>query len=302
MRILIGYNGTDFAAAALNELDRAGLPERADAIVLTVAEMCFATVDRDDATRLAGVAADRIQKMFPHWQISTSAATGAPAGEIMASAERFRPDLMVLGERVRTNGDPNPFLGPVSQRILTEAACSVRIVRGKPRRAEQSLKILVGFDGSVGSENAVRAIAERNWPQNTRVHLVSVADSLVMGSIGRFAPQLNDATVEAKFASQWAETLAAGSLNLLRRKGLIADLEVRMGHPKNTLVEVADEWDPDCIFVGPHCSGNSFERFLLGSVSSTVAARANCSVEVVRQTNRDTFDVKQNRRSASALF
>jgi nucleotide-binding universal stress UspA family protein len=282
MRILIGYNGTDFASAALDELKWAGLPSRADAMVLTVAEMCFATVDRDDAARLAASAAERVQAIFPTWKITTSAATGAAAGEILGGAERFHPDLIVLGERIRSNGTQNVFLGPVSQRILTEASCSVRIGRGKPWLPEHPIKLLVGFDGSEAAGHAIRSIAARNWPANTQVRLLSVADSFVMGSIGRFAPQLNDSVIETKFATQWAETLATNSLDLLRRSGLEASLEVRMGHAKHALVEYADEWKADCIFVGPHCAGNSFERFLLGSVSSAVAARADCSVEVVR--------------------
>lgn len=289
MRILIGYNGTDFASAAIDGLSRAGLPKRAEVMVLTVAEMCFATVDRADAARLAESATGRIHKLFPEWHISTGTATGAAAGEIMAAADIFRPDLIILGERIRSNGMQNMFLGPVSQRILTEASCSVRIGRGKPWLPEHQTRLLVGFDGSVGSDHAVQAIVSRNWPEGTRVRLLSVADSFVLGSIGRFAPQINDSVMEARFASQWAETLAADSLELLRDAGLDASVEVRMGHPKATLVEFAEEWRADCIFVGPHCAGNSFERFLLGSVSSAVAARANCSVEVVR-VRSDEFD------------
>jgi len=285
MRILIGYNGTDFASAALDELKWAGLPEHADAMVLTVAEMCFATVDRDDAARLAASAAERIQSMFPKWKVTTSSATGAAAGEILGGAERFHPDLIVLGERVRSNGSQNIFLGPVSQRILTEASCSVRIGRGQPWLPEHQTRLLVGFDGSQGSEYAVRSIACRNWPADTHVQLLSIADSFVMGSIGRFVPQMSDAVIEARFASQWAETLASESLGLLTAAGLTASLEVRMGHPKHALIDYSGEWRADCIFVGPHCAGNSFERFLLGSVSSSVAARANCSVEVVRSSH-----------------
>ena len=283
MRILIGYNGTDFASAALDELKRAGLPHHAEVMVLTVAEMCFATVDRDDASRLASIATGRLHNMFPGWEITHSSATGAAAGEIMAGAGRFHPDLIVLGERIRSSGNQNIFLGPVSQRILTEATCSVRIARGKPVHHDQPIKLLVGFDGSVGAEHAIHSIASRQWPANTRVRLLSVADSLVLGSIGRFSPQINDAVMETRFATQWAETLASKSLTMLRDAGLEASVEVRMGHPKHTLVEYANEWRADCIFVGPHCAGNSFERFLLGSVSSAVAARANCSVEVVRK-------------------
>lgn len=290
MRILIGYNGTDFASAALDELKRAGLPDRGKALVLTVAEMCFATVDRDDANRLAAIGAARVQNMFPKWNITTSAATGGAAGEIMAQADRFQPDLIVLGERIRSKPTQNIFLGPVSQRILTEASRSVRIGRGQSMRESHPIRLLVGFDGSAGAEHAIHSIASRSWPAGTSVRLLSVADSFLMGSIGRFAPQMNDTVVETRFATQWAETLARESLDLLRETGLEASVEVRMGHPKHTLIEYAEQWRADCIFVGPHCAGNSFERFLLGSVSSAVAARANCSVEVVRSA-ADGFDI-----------
>jgi nucleotide-binding universal stress UspA family protein len=55
-----------------------------------------------------------------------------------------------------------------------------------------------------------------------------------------------------------------------------------MGDPKRVLVDEAETWSADCIFVG--AKGMSrVQRVLLGSVSGAVAARANCSVEVVRR-------------------
>jgi len=51
--------------------------------------------------------------------------------------------------------------------------------------------------------------------------------------------------------------------------------------PKRLLLGEAESWGADCIFVGAKGMGR-IERFLLGSVSSAVAARAHCSVEVVR--------------------
>jgi len=39
MRILIGYDGSDCAEAALDNLRQAGLPSKADALVLSVAEV-----------------------------------------------------------------------------------------------------------------------------------------------------------------------------------------------------------------------------------------------------------------------
>jgi nucleotide-binding universal stress UspA family protein len=48
------------------------------------------------------------------------------------------------------------------------------------------------------------------------------------------------------------------------------------------LIEMAERSGVNTIFVGPNRDGNSFDRFMLGSVSAAVAARATCSVEVVR--------------------
>jgi nucleotide-binding universal stress UspA family protein len=54
------------------------------------------------------------------------------------------------------------------------------------------------------------------------------------------------------------------------------------GNPKDVLVKEADRWDATCLFVGAR-GLRAVDRFLLGSVSASVAARAHCSVEVVRQ-------------------
>jgi nucleotide-binding universal stress UspA family protein len=51
--------------------------------------------------------------------------------------------------------------------------------------------------------------------------------------------------------------------------------------PKRLLLGEAESWGADCIFVGARGMGR-VERFMLGSVSSAVAARAQCSVEIVR--------------------
>jgi nucleotide-binding universal stress UspA family protein len=67
----------------------------------------------------------------------------------------------------------------------------------------------------------------------------------------------------------------------LRDAGLAATPLVMQGDPKRVLLDLADHWRADSIFVGAR--GHSrLERFLLGSVSAAVAARARCSVEVVR--------------------
>jgi len=64
--------------------------------------------------------------------------------------------------------------------------------------------------------------------------------------------------------------------------GLSAVPIVQEGDPKQVLLGEAERCNADCIFVD--AEGHSrLERFLVGSVSSAVAARTRCSVEVVRR-------------------
>ena len=87
---------------------------------------------------------------------------------------------------------------------------------------------------------------------------------------------VGDANEDGRF---WA-TVEAVADELLWA-GLVPTTVVEDDDPKWFLVEQAERWKADCIFVG--AKGHSgLERFLLGSVSAAVATRAHCSVEVVR--------------------
>jgi nucleotide-binding universal stress UspA family protein len=69
--------------------------------------------------------------------------------------------------------------------------------------------------------------------------------------------------------------------NKLRNVGLTVSVQLKKGDPKQILIEEAESWQADSIFVGAK-GMRGIERLLLGSVSAAVAARAHCSVEVVR--------------------
>ena len=284
MKVLIGYNGSDAATTALSGFGQAGLPDDVEVLVLTVAESWLPPQTVAAATEMADKAVSEIATAHPSFAVKSRVSTGCPATELLAAAEVFHPDLVIVGEPEREAGH-GLFLGHTSQKIVTDSKCSVRIARPSEQGQTSPAKLLVGFDGSVGAIDSIKTISSRTWPPGTEVCLLAVADASVLGAIGRFTPQMKDAAVGVKFASQWAQTLAASSLDDLRRSGVDPKVEVRFGNPKDELVRYATEWQADTIFVGPHCAANSFERFLLGSVSAAVAARADCSVEVVRIRN-----------------
>ena len=58
------------------------------------------------------------------------------------------------------------------------------------------------------------------------------------------------------------------------------DVEVRIGHPYKTILEVAEEKSVDLIIVASHQPG--FKEYFLGSTAAKVVRHATCSVMVVR--------------------
>ena len=87
---------------------------------------------------------------------------------------------------------------------------------------------------------------------------------------------------EKKSERIWVEKLAEIALRQLNDAGLKTELCVEVGNPKQVLIEQAEKWGADCIFVGSYSFSSKLERFLIGSTAAAVAERAHCSVEVVR--------------------
>ncbi len=85
-----------------------------------------------------------------------------------------------------------------------------------------------------------------------------------------------------KGEQKWVETLAADALQALRNAGLSSALRVCSGNPRLVLVQEAEKWQADSIFVGANSFQSQFQVPSLGCVSSAIASRASCSVEVVR--------------------
>jgi nucleotide-binding universal stress UspA family protein len=70
--------------------------------------------------------------------------------------------------------------------------------------------------------------------------------------------------------------------NELSAIGSKTSVVMEKGDAKNILLEKAEEWNADCIFVGTRDFKSGFERFRLGSVSTAVVTNAYCSVEIAR--------------------
>ncbi len=312
MKILIAYDGSSCAEAALDDLVRAGLPETGEFSVMSVAEVWLAPkklrqqweaenpdsdylneinrrYDQKSKTTiaefetLANHAATRLRRMFPNWTVTAEAASGSPAWEILTKAGEFKPDLIVAGSHGRS-ALGRFFLGSISQKILTEAHCSVRVARGKIEVDPFPVRVVIGFDGWEGAFAAVETVARRQWREGSEFRLLTATEQVAPMAVERLVPPIAEwVENEIKYEREWIEKLAAPALQILKNANCAATLQIVGGNPKQIIVEEAERWHADAIFVGANGFGSRIERFLLGSVSAAVAARAHCSVEVVRK-------------------
>jgi nucleotide-binding universal stress UspA family protein len=303
--LLIAYDGSICADEALDDLCRAGLPAEADALVVSVSEIWMleqpeeeelhrekgeivattpwrvhARAGIEEARSRAATAAHRIGRRFPGWKVSTKVYANSPAWGVLTAAREIHPDLIVLGPHSHSLLG-RLILGSVSRKVLAEARCSVRIGRHHPSVDGAPIRIIIGADGTPDSEAAVEEVARRTWPAGSAVRIIAVRPSPEI-LIPPFGPYVARPLFESiDHQRELLEAAAEAGAKLLRATGIPVTAEVIEGTPGMELLESAREWGADSIFVGAR-GHRPLERLLLGSVSAMVAARSECSVEVVR--------------------
>ena len=312
MKLLIGYDGSLSAEAALEDLRRAGLPREGEALVVSVGEVLAmpelsaaevagialtsrrvasavaqaqvrAEKELEEARIRAAAAARRVRFFLPDWDVRAEPLAGTPHWELLREAEEWGADLVVVGSQGRS-ALGRLLLGSVSKKVAEESTRSVRIARLATVKAEhEPPRIMIGVDGSAEAERAVRAVGERVWPDGTHVLIVTVDDGTspkrTNGPLASAAALIDGRDVET---AATAHAMAEWGVGELRAIGLDASAAILKGDPRSVLVAEARRWDADSIFVGPRRFSGAVERLRLGSVSAAVGKNAHCSVEVVR--------------------
>ncbi len=290
MKILIAYDGSDCAQAALDDLRSAGLPAKAEVKVVAVLETWFPppsswallegpsrASQELDTLALAQGAAVSLRSLFPGWELTAQEELGSPASVLLKIADDWQPDLLVIGSHGRSAAG-RLFLGSVSQKVLHEARCSVRIARGSAEAADTPARLLIAMDGSRGAMAAVDGVVARQWPAESQARIVNATWSMPPITAGRMVAPITDWIAEENARIKTAMEAATAKLQGV---GLITSSVVEEEEPKDLICKEAERWGADCIFIGARGMG-PVERLMIGSISSGVAARAHCSVEVVR--------------------
>jgi nucleotide-binding universal stress UspA family protein len=306
----MAYDGSNGAKQALEDLkrNRAGLSNQVEILVLCIADIWTATrfasfgaygldaapiteaqlqTIRDaehtalkEARQVALTASKELHAACPSWEVRAESCADAPAWGIVKRAEEWKADLIVIGSHGRS-ALGRFVLGSVSQAVVREASCAVRVVRGRLGQRGAPACLVIGFDGSPDAEAAVQVVAERVWPTGSAVRLVTAID-------GRWSTAVSlRRGIEARESGKpaWMRRMIEDPIERLRAARLSVTPVVRRGDPRKVLVEEAKRWDADGLFMGAR-GLRGIKRFLLGSVSTAVAMHAPCPVEVVRLRER----------------
>lgn len=305
MKVLIAYDGAHPIDYFIQDLKRAGLPNKLEARVLTVVdaymppakneavpESSLSSIEMmrreitarikkelERAKKEAGQTAEKLQASFREWSVKGEACEGSPSAAILQKADEWKPDLIVLGAH-GNSAVARFFLGSVSSSVLIHSKYPVRIVRKRAKKKEY-VRLIIGMDGSLDSQKAVQTVCGRVWPKGTSVWLVTGFDQNMVYAVAFHHLPASKSAPKGKSEELLIRQMTAPYAEKLKNAGLRVTEIIKAGKPWKVLADEAEKWKADCIFIGAR-GLSRLDRFLLGSVSNTVASRAHCSVEVVR--------------------
>ncbi|MGB7324101.1 MAG: universal stress protein [Rubripirellula sp.] len=219
--------------------------------------------------------------------VSTGMSLGDPVPGILDEAERIGADLIVVGAKGHTTLH-RLLLGSTSDSVATHATCSVLVVRAHAKVNAPVMsdppKLLIAYDGSAGSREAISEQLSLNWDPKTEVSLISVAAqpyAYFDESFSAITAQLENEVAEKirldgeRMSGEVAKTLPNVSLQV-----------PRVHHIGDAIATAAETNHDDLVVVGD--AGHSLiGEMLLGSTTKYVLRHAPCSVWISRHHRRE---------------
>lgn len=259
-RVVVGFDGSTAAQAALAwavpEARLHGVP----LVAVTVLRDPGPDVAEEEILGplrrlIAEIAGDGFE--FRHFH-------GSPAAGLVAACGPR--DLLVVGSA--GGGWGGPPLGSVARACLHHAPCPVAVVPEFARERPRYGRVIAAVDGSEPSRRALLFAAHEATLRGVRPHVVHAVHWDHLG--------VEFVTPTPEELASWGERLVATEL---AETGVDAEIEIVHGHPRQVLVEAAEEAD---LLVLGHSGHNPLAGLLLGSTSDHCARHASCPVIVVR--------------------
>jgi nucleotide-binding universal stress UspA family protein len=216
---------------------------------------------------------------------------GLPKKAIPEFAKQWGADLVMVGSHGQ-NQMIRFLLGSVAQAVLRNAPCSVEIVRSNPvgsKSSSHAMKILLATDGSECSLKAIYSVANRPWPPQSQIRIMSVVQ-LFNPENPLPAPPFGSEYPTSSLEQFWKKARIRADEAVAEARKIFAGTNLKLcdgnatpvGDPRAILLDEAKTWEANLIVVGSH-GRQGFDRLLMGSVSEAIAFHAHCSVEIIRR-------------------
>ena len=300
MKVMIAYDGSGYADAAIDDLRRDGLPPKGEILVVTAADIYKTVIPasseiralkklvserllaktviytrketarmKKEARELAMQGINRLRLHLPEWKINGKAVIGEPAEELLGAADDWKPDLIVVGSQGRS-AIGRFFLGSVSKKVAEGANCPVRVARRRFGKDDDTpTKIIIGASSLPDAERVIRAVGRRVWSDDTEARLVAVDDGVSAGRVSAVYP--------------YAAAIFEQAADELRAAGLKISVDIKSGNLKSVLLEEAENWEADSIFV---VAGGANEESSLNEAATALITDAICTIEIARRVCR----------------
>jgi nucleotide-binding universal stress UspA family protein len=231
--------------------------------------------DLDDQSWVLDAARRRVGETAPDLDV-TSALTAGPASAALVTASKDA-DTLVVGARGH-GVVANILLESTSLKVAGHASCPVVVVRGTTSATPTNPTVVVGFDGSDLSMDALgyafAAAAQRGLPLDV---VTSWEPDLL--STYRLSPGVAEKTRAAAAAHQKEIAVSAASPWREKHPSVEVRIHVTTDSPAQSLI--ARSADAALVVVGSRGLG-SVRGPLLGSVSGAVLRHAESPVVIVR--------------------
>lgn len=285
MRYLLAIDGSEQAFEAVRTLSHLAAGERTILVhaldvpkpaypmmIPEAAQDLYRIVERDmreDGERLLNRAVSILPEAIG--PVDTRLEVGTAAEVIVSTAEREAIDLIVMGGR-GISPTQELLFGSVSHRVAVHASGAVLTVSSPMPTLS---KVLLAVEGQEDADTAIQFFLKKPFKLPVDVEVLTILPL----PTGRLAEKDSESLREMalRSAQRFVEDIAAR----LSTVQCCAIPVTKVGAPASTILQYAEELQPDLIMIGSH-TGKTVSRFLLGSVSHKILHATRRSVLTLR--------------------
>ncbi len=158
---------------------------------------------------------------------------------------------------------------------------------GAPPIVQKYRKILVPYDGSIFSKNALSEALEMAKAFHSMIYVLSVIEAVSDIPSGILSEvinkKLNKLKREIRLPKKFTiPTKLQRQINECAKHGVDVQVEILMGRPSDSILKFATKTKADLIVIGSQGLHGMNKLAALGSVSRRVSEEAKCPVMIIR--------------------